>query len=139
MASVARSAGGTPSARQILSRGMAAAASNPTTVGVVKWFNVEKGFGFIQPADGGADVFVHQTSIHADGFRSLDVGEEVEFRTEEQDGRTRAVDVTGPNGAYVKGAPRRQPRFEDGDGYGNRSFGGGRDGGRGRNNFDDDF
>lgn len=77
MASVARSAGGTPSARQILSRGMAAAASNPTTVGVVKWFNVEKGFGFIQPADGGADVFVHQTSIHADGFRSLDVGEEV--------------------------------------------------------------
>lgn len=43
---------------------------------------------------------------------------QVEFRTEEQDGRTRAVDVTGPNGAYVKGAPRRQPRFEDGDGYG---------------------
>ena len=47
--------------------------------GSVKWFNAEKGFGVIAQADGGADVFVHFTAIQADGYRSLDENQTVEF------------------------------------------------------------
>jgi CspA family cold shock protein len=47
--------------------------------GIVKWFNDAKGYGFIAPADGSGDVFVHFTSIQADGFRSLSEGQNVVF------------------------------------------------------------
>ena len=47
--------------------------------GTVKWFNAEKGFGFIAQDDGGADVFVHFSAIAADGYRSLDENQRVEF------------------------------------------------------------
>ena len=47
--------------------------------GSVKWFNGEKGFGFIAPDGGGADVFVHYSEIDAGGFRSLDENQRVEF------------------------------------------------------------
>jgi CspA family cold shock protein len=47
--------------------------------GTVKWFNAEKGFGFIQPDDGTPDVFVHHSAIQTDGFRSLDENQRVEF------------------------------------------------------------
>jgi CspA family cold shock protein len=46
--------------------------------GTVKWFNAEKGYGFIA-VDGGADVFVHYSAIQQDGYRSLDEGQRVEF------------------------------------------------------------
>jgi len=74
--------------------------------GTVKWFNTEKGFGFIVPDDGEQDVFVHQTSIKSEGFRSLAENESVEFTTmEEADGRVKASYVTGPGGVDVQGAP----------------------------------
>ncbi|MFQ5834875.1 MAG: cold-shock protein [bacterium] len=47
--------------------------------GTVKWFNDTKGFGFIAPDDGGKDIFVHQTEVQAEGFRSLAEGDRVEF------------------------------------------------------------
>jgi len=76
--------------------------------GTVKWFNATKGFGFITPSEGGEDLFVHQTSIVSEGFRSLKDGEVVEFEIEAAaDGRTKAVNVTGPSGQAPQGAPRR--------------------------------
>jgi cold shock protein len=47
--------------------------------GTVKWFNAEKGFGFIAQDGGGPDVFVHFSAIQADGYRSLDENQRVEF------------------------------------------------------------
>jgi CspA family cold shock protein len=47
--------------------------------GTVKWFNSEKGFGFITPDGGGSDIFVHYSEIQANGFRSLDENQRVEF------------------------------------------------------------
>lgn len=76
--------------------------------GTVKWFNTIKGFGFLIPDDGTEDIFVHQTAIQADGFRSLADGEVVEFLVEQdQNGRKKAARVTGPDGANVQGAPFR--------------------------------
>jgi len=75
-------------------------------IGAVKWFNSEKGFGFIAPANGGEDLFVHQSAINSSGFRSLNEGEEVEYKVLEERGKLKAVDVTGPCGDFVQGAPK---------------------------------
>ena len=79
--------------------------------GTVKWFNAEKGFGFIAQDGGGADVFVHFSAIQADGYKSLDENQRVEF------------DVTqgqkGPQAEYgpprlTPDSPRRPPSFATG-------------------------
>ncbi len=50
-------------------------------IGTVKWFNADKGFGFIAPDDGSADVFAHFSAIESDGYRSLEENQRVEFET----------------------------------------------------------
>lgn len=63
--------------------------------GTVKWFNNAKGYGFIQAEPGGADVFVHHTAIVAEGFRTLNQGERVNFEV-----------VEGPKGLQARNVLR---------------------------------
>ncbi|CAL1362201.1 unnamed protein product [Linum trigynum] len=112
--------------------------------GTVKWFSARKGFGFVAPDDGGEDLFVHQTSIQSDGFRTLSDGQAVEFSVDfADDGRSKAVDV-----AAVSRSRRAPPRGggggrgfhagggRGGGGYGRGSRGGGRSGGGSGYNYD---
>ncbi|VAW84323.1 Cold shock protein of CSP family [hydrothermal vent metagenome] len=61
--------------------------------GTVKWFNEEKGFGFITQDNGGADVFVHFRAIVSDGFKTLSEGQKVEFDTEQGQKGLQAANV----------------------------------------------
>ncbi len=61
--------------------------------GTVKWFNEKKGFGFLSREDG-SDVFVHHTSIQAEGFKTLREGQEVEFEVQDGPKGPQAVNVT---------------------------------------------
>jgi len=95
--------------------------------GMVKFFNPEKGFGFIT-SSAGEDFFVHFSGIDGEGFRSLADAEEVEFAREydESKGKWHAVRVTGPGGAAVKGSSRAGPKG------GGKDFGGGKGKGKGK-------
>lgn len=61
--------------------------------GVVKWFNGTKGFGFIQPDDGGKDVFVHISAVERAGLRGLDEGQKVSFDTADERGKLAATNL----------------------------------------------
>lgn len=63
--------------------------------GTVKWFNATKGFGFIEPAEGGKDVFVHISAVERSGLKGLNDGEKVSFelQTDKMRGKTSAVDL----------------------------------------------
>jgi cold shock protein len=61
--------------------------------GTVKWFNADKGFGFITPEDGSKDLFVHHSAIEGDGYRSLDEGAKVTYETVASDKGPKAEKV----------------------------------------------
>jgi len=60
----------------------------------VKWFSDEKGYGFISPNDGSEDLFVHYTGIEGSGFKTLEEGDPVTFKTSQEKKRLQAVNVT---------------------------------------------
>ena len=64
------------------------------STGKVKWFNQEKGYGFITDDEDGKDVFVHYTAINAEGFRTLEEGQIVEFTIYQSDRGPQAQNVT---------------------------------------------
>jgi len=90
--------------------------------GTVKWFNPEKGFGFITPSSGEKDCFVHHSAIQGSGFKTLDEGEEVEFDM-----------VQGQKGPAAENVVRLNPpaggSSRGGDSRGGYGGGGGRGGG----------
>ena len=61
--------------------------------GKVKWFNAEKGFGFITPDGGGSDVFAHFSAIQGKGYRSLEEGQEVEFEANDGPKGPQALEI----------------------------------------------
>ena len=63
------------------------------STGTVKWFNSTKGYGFIQPEDGGADVFVHVSAVEKAGLRGLNEGQRVSFELQNERGKTAAVNL----------------------------------------------
>src|SRR3954466_9899510 len=81
--------------------------------GTVKWFSDEKGFGFITPDEGSKDLFVHHSSIDADGYRSLAEGARVEYESEAGDKGPKAVNVRtiggrAPQRLRHEGPPKRR-------------------------------
>ncbi len=62
-------------------------------IGTVKWFNNVKGFGFIQPQEGGKDVFVHISAVERAGMRTLVEGQRVSFEVQSERGRSAAVNL----------------------------------------------
>ena len=62
--------------------------------GTVKWFNADKGFGFIQPDEGGEDLFVHFSAIQSQGYKSLDEGQKVSFEVGQGQKGPQAQNVT---------------------------------------------
>jgi cold shock protein len=61
--------------------------------GVVKWFSPEKGYGFITPEDGSAEVFVHFSAIQGEGYRNLEEGQRVEYEVTQGQKGPQAADV----------------------------------------------
>jgi CspA family cold shock protein len=65
------------------------------STGTVKWFNSQKGFGFIQPDDGGKDVFVHITAVERSGIGNLVEGQKISYDTMDERGKTAATNLKG--------------------------------------------
>jgi CspA family cold shock protein len=63
------------------------------STGTVKWFNNQKGYGFIQPDEGGDDLFIHHSNIVAEGYRSLEDGQKVEFEAAQGQKGMEAINV----------------------------------------------
>ncbi len=85
-------------------------------LGTVSWFDADKGFGFLTPDDGSADVFVHFSEIATDGFRTLDPDERVEFGVKDSDRGPQAQDVVVLRADAGSYGDRRDDRTGDGSG-----------------------
>ncbi len=97
--------------------------------GKVKWYNATKGFGFIEPDDGGSDVFVHVSAVERAGLSSLQEGQPVDFELE----RDRRSGKTSAGNLVVTGEASPSARSSGGGGgFGGGGFGGGGGGGFGR-------
>src|SRR3954447_20046110 len=95
-----RRAGGRWTRRSGIAQECPRRRSSEMTQGTVKWFDPEKGFGFIEPDGGGPDVFVHVSAIADDGgFRTLDEGQRVEYTTTRGQREPQADDVRPDEGA----------------------------------------
>ncbi|GFP89111.1 cold shock domain-containing protein 3 [Phtheirospermum japonicum] len=100
--------------------------------GVVTRFNDQKGYGFIKPDGDDKDLFVHQSAVKSDGYRTLRQGQEVEFNIIiDDDGKMKAGDVTPPGGGTFdlnsrrgNNGNNRGDRRNNGNGFGNRNGGG---------------
>lgn len=117
------------------------------STGTVKWFNSAKGFGFIEPEDGGGDVFVHVSALERAGLRGLNEGEKVNYEivTDRRTGKASADNLESlgggtPGGGAPRPAPRERGGFGGGagagGGYGGGGGGGGYGGGGGGGGFD---
>src|SRR5687768_1082424 len=95
--------------------------------GTVKWFNTAKGFGFIQPDDGGSDVFVHISAVSQAGLDALNEGDQVQYELEQdrRSGKLAATSIV----VTAQGTPA--PRRAGGGGFGDRGDRGGYGGGGG--------
>jgi CspA family cold shock protein len=101
--------------------------TNMALVGTVKWFNNQKGYGFITPKDGGNDLFIHHSGIvTAEGeFASLDEGDEVEYTAQQGQKGMEAKDVV----VKVKAPPQERNEGRESRGGGGGGYGGGGGGG----------
>ena len=127
-------AGGCTKALEKMPEDEARAAEEPQLghgAGICTWFNVHMGFGFLSMTaragvalDPPVDVFVHQSKLHMEGFRSLKEGEAVEFTFKKSAKGLESIRVTGPGGVFCIGSERRpkgknmQKRRSKGDRYG---------------------
>ena len=90
-----RQAGARPGAAPQAAPGRVVCVTEEITmaVGTVKWFNATKGYGFIQPEEGGKDVFVHISAVERAGLRGLNEGQRVSYELQNERGRTAAVNL----------------------------------------------
>lgn len=76
--------------------------------GTVKWFSNNKGYGFISPESGGADVFAHFTNIEMEGYKTLKQGQQVEYKIKEGDKGPQALNINADESASDKPSETQQ-------------------------------